>query len=92
LASTGEKIGESCLPAWYGPACSGDANLLRPFLGEALIEGPATADSIAPPNGLSLQAPGALADLSWPGMSEFAFLSGGRPGIVAAILSIVTCV
>ena len=52
--------------------------------------GPDTAESIASPKGLSLHVPGTLADLSWPYISVLALRSGGRPGIVATILSIMS--
>lgn len=65
FASVGEKIGESGLPPTKCTFCSIGANRLLPcLLGEALMAGPPTAESMASPNGLSLHVPGTLADLS----------------------------
>lgn len=87
----GLRMGESGLPrsvlelSVLGTSRPGDG-VTVPWLSVCRYDGPVTQETMASPNGPTLQlVPGALLDRSWPNVvSEVALRSGGLPGMVAA--------
>jgi hypothetical protein len=91
----GLRIGESGLPSRvfivsvFGTSRPGDDDMAA-WLSVCRYDGPVTQETIASPNGPTLQlVPGALLDRSWPKVvSDVALRSGGLPGMVGESMAV----